>query len=77
MDELGVERAAVVGWSDGAIIGLQLALSHPRRISRLFAFGVIGDLSGLNDFDGCKPFRVAAAAARIQPGGADVSEVEA
>lgn len=32
MDALGIERAHVVGFSDGAIIGLLLALEHPERL---------------------------------------------
>lgn len=51
MDFLGVPQAAVVGWSDGAIIGLSLAMSHPARISRLFAFAANSDPSGVKDVD--------------------------
>jgi pimeloyl-ACP methyl ester carboxylesterase len=47
MDSLGLRRAAIVGWSDGAIVGLSLALTHPDRLDRLFAFGANTDLSGL------------------------------
>jgi pimeloyl-ACP methyl ester carboxylesterase len=36
---LGVPSAAVVGWSDGAIAALQMAVSHPSRVARVFAFG--------------------------------------
>jgi pimeloyl-ACP methyl ester carboxylesterase len=36
---LGVPSAAVVGWSDGAIAALQMAVSHPSRVTRVFAFG--------------------------------------
>ena len=39
MDRLGLGRAALVGWSDGAIVGLELAMRQPQRVSRLFAFG--------------------------------------
>jgi pimeloyl-ACP methyl ester carboxylesterase len=38
LDHLGIERAALVGWSDGGIIGLDIAIRHPERLSRLFAF---------------------------------------
>jgi pimeloyl-ACP methyl ester carboxylesterase len=47
MDALGTRRAAVVGWSDGAIVGLVLAMKHPERLDRLFAFGANYDLRGL------------------------------
>ncbi|MBY0324214.1 MAG: alpha/beta hydrolase [Reyranella sp.] len=49
MDYLGVPQAAIVGWSDGAIIGLSLAMSHPDRVSRLFAFAANSDPSGVKD----------------------------
>ena len=51
MDQLGVKQAAIVGWSDGAIIGLSLALHHPDRVSRLFAFAANSDPSGVKDVD--------------------------
>ena len=49
MDYLQVPKAAVVGWSDGAIIGLSLAMSHPARLDRLFAFAANSDPSGVKD----------------------------
>ncbi|MGE4351923.1 MAG: alpha/beta fold hydrolase, partial [Bdellovibrionales bacterium] len=33
MDFLHVPNAAVVGWSDGAMIGLKMAINYPDRIS--------------------------------------------
>ncbi len=47
MDRLHVQKAAVVGWSDGAIIGLVLALRHPERLTRVFAFAANMDPSGV------------------------------
>lgn len=38
LNALAIERAAVVGWSDGANIGFLLAHRHPARISALIAF---------------------------------------
>ena len=38
LSHLGLPNADVVGWSDGAIIGLDLAIRHPDRVRRLFAF---------------------------------------
>ena len=46
MDQLKLSRAAVVGWSDGAIIGLDLALNHPDRITKLFAFAANSTVDG-------------------------------
>jgi len=39
LDQLGIERIAIVGWSDGAITGLELAMAKPDRVSKLFAVG--------------------------------------
>lgn len=36
LDALGIEQTALVGWSDGGIIGLDLAIHHPERLSRIF-----------------------------------------
>lgn len=38
LDTLKIARADVVGWSDGAILGLDLAIRHPTRVGRIFAF---------------------------------------
>jgi pimeloyl-ACP methyl ester carboxylesterase len=37
LDYLKVEKTAIVGWSDGAIIGLDIAMHHPERVTKLFA----------------------------------------
>ncbi len=49
MDYLHLRRAAIVGWSDGAIVGLDLAIHHPERLTRLFAFAANSDPSGVKD----------------------------
>lgn len=49
MDFLAIPKAAIVGWSDGAIIGLDIALHHPERVSKLFAFAANSDPSGVAD----------------------------
>jgi pimeloyl-ACP methyl ester carboxylesterase len=51
MDALHVQKAALVGWSDGAIIGLDIAIHHPERLTKLFAFAANSDPSGLKDTD--------------------------
>jgi pimeloyl-ACP methyl ester carboxylesterase len=38
LDYLKIDKVALVGWSDGGIIGLDIAVRHPERLSRLFAF---------------------------------------
>jgi pimeloyl-ACP methyl ester carboxylesterase len=35
LDHLEIDRTHVVGWSDGGDIGLELAINHPERVSRL------------------------------------------
>jgi pimeloyl-ACP methyl ester carboxylesterase len=47
MDKLGIPRASIVGWSDGGIIGLVIAMRHPDRLDRLFAFGANTTPAGL------------------------------
>ena len=48
LDHLHIPRADIVGWSDGAIVGIDLALRHRDRIGRVFAFAANTNLSGLN-----------------------------
>jgi pimeloyl-ACP methyl ester carboxylesterase len=48
LDYLHIARADIVGWSDGAIIGIDLALRHRDRVGRVFAFGANTNLGGLN-----------------------------
>jgi pimeloyl-ACP methyl ester carboxylesterase len=50
MDALKVERAAVVGWSDGACTSLILARMAPERIAGVFFFGCNMDPSGATAF---------------------------
>ena len=48
LDRLKIPKVAVVGWSDGGIIGLELAMRQPERVAGVFAFGANTDLSGVN-----------------------------
>ncbi|KQT50789.1 esterase [Aureimonas sp. Leaf454] len=36
LDQLGERAVALVGWSDGGIIGLDIAIRHPERLTRMF-----------------------------------------
>lgn len=49
LDHLKIPRVYLVGWSDGGIIGLDLAIAHPGRLAALFAFGANADVSGLKE----------------------------
>ena len=47
LDRLQMGRVDVVGWSDGGIIGLDLAMRYPDRIRRLIAISANYDVNGL------------------------------
>jgi len=49
MDFLKIRKAAIIGWSDGAILGLDIAIHHPQRLTKLFAFAANSDPSGVKD----------------------------
>jgi pimeloyl-ACP methyl ester carboxylesterase len=49
MDYLKIREAAIVGWSDGAILGLEIAIHDPERLTRLFAFAANSDPTGVQD----------------------------
>jgi pimeloyl-ACP methyl ester carboxylesterase len=47
MDHLKIEKASILGWSDGGIIGIDIAINHPERLNKLFAFGANVNVAGL------------------------------
>ena len=47
MDHLHIARASIVGWSDGGIIGLEIAIHHPDRLNKVVAYGANFDPSGV------------------------------
>jgi len=47
LDQLGLNRVDVVGWSDGGIVGLDLAMRYPGRVGRLVVMGANYDVDGL------------------------------
>jgi pimeloyl-ACP methyl ester carboxylesterase len=49
LDRLKIPKITVVGWSDGGIIGFDIAINHPGRLSGVFAFGANTDVSGVNE----------------------------
>jgi pimeloyl-ACP methyl ester carboxylesterase len=49
LDILHIANADVVGWSDGAILGLDLAIRHPDRIGRIFAFAANTVTNGVQE----------------------------
>jgi pimeloyl-ACP methyl ester carboxylesterase len=49
LDTLHIAKADVVGWSDGAILGLDLAIRHPDRVGKVFAFAANTVTSGVQE----------------------------
>jgi pimeloyl-ACP methyl ester carboxylesterase len=47
LDHLMIDRVALVGWSDGGIIGLDIAMRYPQRLTKLWAYGANFNMTGL------------------------------
>jgi pimeloyl-ACP methyl ester carboxylesterase len=47
MDHLEIDKADIVGWSDGGIIGLEIALTDPERLNKVVAYGANYDPTGV------------------------------
>ena len=47
MDHLGIEKANLLGWSDGGIIGIDMAINHPDRVDKIIAYGANYNPSGV------------------------------
>jgi pimeloyl-ACP methyl ester carboxylesterase len=78
MRRLGIESAVVVGYSDGGIIGLDMAIHHPERVTKLAVTGANARFDGYTEenqefahsFDpGNEP--VSDAYAQLSPDGAE------
>lgn len=46
MDHLEIKSAYIVGWSDGGIIGIDLAIHHPERVRALVAYAATINMDG-------------------------------
>lgn len=49
LDLLGIGRIDLVGWSDGAVIGIELAIRHPERLRKVVAYGANFSPDGVHD----------------------------
>jgi pimeloyl-ACP methyl ester carboxylesterase len=49
LDTLHIPKADIVGWSDGAILGLDLAIRHADRVGKIFAFAANTVTSGVQE----------------------------
>ena len=54
LDYLKIDRTAIVGWSDGGIIGIDMAMRYPQRLTKVFAQAANVTLDGIlpTAFDG-------------------------
>lgn len=48
LDYLKIDKVDLVGWSDGGIIGLDIAMRHPERLNHLFAQAANITTDGVN-----------------------------
>ncbi len=48
LDYLKIDKTALVGWSDGGIIGLDIAINHPERLTKLFAHAANVTVDGVD-----------------------------
>jgi pimeloyl-ACP methyl ester carboxylesterase len=67
MDHFHLEQADIMGWSDGGITGLDLAIHHPERVRHLVTLGANFNPQGMNE-----PDRAWAETAQAQSFGPDM-----
>ncbi len=51
LDKINIDKAHVLGWSDGGIIGLIMAIKYPEKVDKLIAIGANINPEGLIDKD--------------------------
>lgn len=78
MRQLGIDTAAIVGYSDGGIIGLDMAIHHPERVTKLAVTGANSRIDGYTaeNQEVMRTFKpddmpVSEAYRRLSPDGAD------
>jgi pimeloyl-ACP methyl ester carboxylesterase len=55
MDHLHIQKAAFIGWSDGAVIAFTIAMNAPERVSGVFFFACNVDPSGAKEITELSP----------------------
>jgi len=78
MRHLGIESAVIVGYSDGGIIGIDMAIHHPERVTKLAVTGANSRPDGYTaeNLEWARTFKpadlpVSEAYARLSPDGPD------
>jgi pimeloyl-ACP methyl ester carboxylesterase len=78
MRQLGIENAVIVGYSDGGIISIDMAIHHPERVTKLAITGANSRTDGYTaeNLEWARSFKpaelpVSNAYARLSPDGAD------
>ena len=78
MRQLGIGSAVIVGYSDGGIIGIDMAIHHPERVTKLAVTGAISRADGYTaeNLEWARTFKpadlpVSDAYARLSPDGPD------
>ena len=54
LNKLNIQKTNILGWSDGGIIGLLLAIKHPEKVNKLVTSGANIFPEGVIDFEGMK-----------------------
>src|ERR1700736_5367482 len=49
MDDLKLAKADIIGWSDGGILGIDLAMRHKERVGKVFSFAANTVTSGVKE----------------------------
>jgi pimeloyl-ACP methyl ester carboxylesterase len=68
MDALKLSKAALVGWSDGGAIALDLAIHHPDRVAKLFVYATNYDAKGSKPLKASATFNQYAAKCKSDAG---------
>ena len=57
LDKLNVQKTHIVGWSDGGILALLMAIKHPERVDKIVSMAANIFPDGCIDLDGMKAIR--------------------